>query len=37
MTLSSAQKKDNKRIGHQLKPVVMVSDQGASEGVSSEL
>lgn len=37
MTLSSAQKKDYKRIGHHLKPVVIVSDQGASEGVLSEL
>jgi len=37
MTLSSAQKKDYKRIGHHLKPVVMVSDQGASEGVLAEL
>jgi RNA-binding protein len=37
MTLSSAQKKDYKRTGHHLKPVVTVSDQGASEGVLSEL
>jgi len=37
MALSSAQKKDLKRIGHHLKPVVIVSEQGASEGVLSEL
>ncbi len=37
MALSSEQKKAYKRIGHHLKPVVMISDQGASEGVMAEL
>ncbi|HDZ55724.1 MAG TPA: ribosome assembly RNA-binding protein YhbY [Pseudomonas xinjiangensis] len=37
MALSSEQKKVYKRIGHHLKPVVMVSEQGASEGVMAEL
>lgn len=37
MALSSEQKKAYKRIGHHLKPIVMVSDQGASEGVMAEL
>lgn len=37
MALSSEQKKAYKRIGHHLKPVVMISDQGASEGVLAEL
>lgn len=37
MALSSEQKKAYKRIGHHLKPVVTVSEQGASEGVLAEL
>ena len=37
MALSSEQKKAYKRIGHHLKPVVIVSEQGASEGVLAEL
>jgi len=37
MTLSSAQKKDLKRIGHHLKPIVIISEQGVSEGVLTEL
>ncbi|AQZ93629.1 ribosome assembly RNA-binding protein YhbY [Halopseudomonas phragmitis] len=37
MALSSAQKKDLKKIGHHLKPVVIVSEQGVSAGVLAEL
>lgn len=37
MALSSEQKKAYKRIGHHLKPVVLVSEQGASEGVLAEV
>lgn len=37
MALSSEQKKAYKRIGHHLKPVVLVSEQGASEGVLAEI
>lgn len=37
MALSSEQKRAYKRIGHHLKPVVIVSEQGASEGVLAEL
>ena len=37
MALSSAQKKDLKRIGHHLKPIVIISEQGISEGVLAEL
>ena len=37
MALSSAQKKDLKRIGHHLKPIVIISEQGVSEGVLAEL
>jgi len=37
MALSSEQKKAYKRIAHHLKPVVIVSEQGASEGVLAEL
>ena len=37
MALSSAQKKDLKRIAHHLKPVVLVSEQGASDGGVAEL
>lgn len=37
MALSSAQKKDLKRIGHHLKPIVIISEQGVSEGVLTEL
>ena len=31
MALSSAQKKDLKRIGHHLKPIVIISEQGISK------
>ena len=37
MALSSEQKKAFKRIGHHLKPVVIVSEQGTTEGVLAEL
>ena len=37
MALSSEQKKAFKRIGHHLKPVVMVSENGITEGVLAEL
>lgn len=37
MALSSEQKKAFKRIGHHLKPVVIVSDNGITEGVLAEL
>ena len=37
MALSSEQKKAYKRIGHHLKPVVIVSEQGTTEGVLAEL
>lgn len=37
MALSSEQKKALKRIGHHLKPVVMVSENGITEGVLAEL
>ena len=37
MALSSEQKKAYKRIGHHLKPVVIVSEQGITEGVQAEL
>lgn len=37
MALSSEQKKAYKRIGHHLKPVVTVSEQGVSDGVLAEL
>lgn len=37
MPLSSAQKKDLKRIAHHLKPVVLISEQGLSDGVMAEL
>ena len=37
MALSSEQKKAYKRIGHHLKPIVMVSENGLSEGVMAEL
>ena len=37
MALSSEQKKAYKRIGHHLKPIVMVSENGLTEGVMTEL
>ena len=37
MALSSEQKKAYKRIGHHLKPVVIVSENGITEGVLAEL
>ena len=37
MALSQDQKKHFRRIAHHLKPVVMVSDNGLSEGVMTEL
>lgn len=37
MALSSEQKKAYKRIGHHLKPVVIVSENGLTEGVLAEL
>ncbi|MEH6387474.1 MULTISPECIES: ribosome assembly RNA-binding protein YhbY [Pseudomonas] len=37
MALSSEQKKAYKRIGHHLKPIVMISENGLSEGVMAEL
>lgn len=37
MALTQDQKKRFRKIGHHLKPVVMVSDSGLSEGVMAEL
>ena len=37
MARSSEQKKAYKRIGHHLKPVVIVSEQGTTDGVLAEL
>ena len=37
MALSSEQKKAYKRIGHHLKPIVIISEQGNTEGVLAEL
>src|SRR4051812_20128535 len=37
MPLDSDRKKQLRTIGHQLKPVVMISERGLSEGVSLEL
>jgi RNA-binding protein len=37
MSLDQARKKQLRSIGHQLKPVVTVSEKGASEGVLLEL
>lgn len=37
MALSSEQKKAYKRIGHHLKPVVIISEHGTTEGVLAEL
>lgn len=37
MALSQEQKKQFKSIGHHLKPVLMVAEQGLSEGVLAEL
>jgi RNA-binding protein len=37
MPLDSARKKHLRTIGHQLRPIVMVSERGISEGISLEL
>lgn len=37
MPLTSEQKKQYKSIGHHLKPVLIVAEQGLSEGVLAEL
>ncbi len=37
MPLDQTRKKQLRAIGHQLKPVVMISERGLSEGVSLEL
>lgn len=37
MPLDQARKKHLRTIGHQLRPIVMVSERGVSEGVSLEL
>ncbi|MFL0797622.1 MAG: ribosome assembly RNA-binding protein YhbY [Cellvibrionaceae bacterium] len=37
MTLSSSRKKELRAIGHKLNPVVIVSENGLSEGVLAEL
>ena len=37
MALSSEQKKAYKRIGHHLKPVVIISENGLTDGVLAEL
>lgn len=37
MPLTNEQKKHYKSIGHQLKPVLIVSDNGLTEGVLAEL
>lgn len=37
MPLTNEQKKHYKAIGHQLKPVLIVSDNGLTEGVLAEL
>lgn len=37
MTLTQEQKKQFKAIGHHLKPVVTVAEQGLSEGLMAEL
>jgi RNA-binding protein len=37
MPLDQARKKQLRTIGHQLRPIVMVSERGVSEGVSLEL
>lgn len=37
MTLSNDQKKHFRKIGHHLKPVVTVADDGLTEGVLAEL
>lgn len=37
MALTAQKIKTYRRIGHHLKPVVMISDQGISEGVQQEL
>jgi RNA-binding protein len=37
MTLSEAQKKYLRGLGHQLKPVIMIGDSGLTDSVSKEL
>ena len=37
MSLNNAKIKELRRIGHDLKPIVMVSENGVSEGVLAEL
>ena len=37
MPLTQAQKKQYKSIGHHLKPVVIIADNGLTEGVTAEL
>lgn len=37
MALDQTRKKQLRAIGHQLKPIVMISERGVSEGVSLEL
>lgn len=37
MSLTQEQKKEFKTIGHHLKPVVIIADQGLTEGVLAEL
>jgi RNA-binding protein len=37
MPLDSSRKKELRTIGHQLNPVVMVSERGLSEGINLEL
>jgi|SRR5690606_16798879 len=37
MSLDPSRKKQLRTIGHQLHPVVMISDRGVSEGASQEL
>ena len=37
MTLTQEQKKQFKSIGHQLKPIVTIADNGLTEGVLAEL
>ncbi len=36
MKLSESQKKHLRRLGHQLKPVIMIGDAGLTDAVSSE-
>lgn len=37
MELTAAKKKHFRTLGHKLKPIVMISDNGISEGVTKEL